>query len=43
MGPDRTPPPPGPMMLLSMAIMTILLIGGLFYFRSAERTFADVI
>lgn len=36
-------PPPGPTMLLSAAIMMLLLIGGLFYFRSAERTFADVI
>jgi lipopolysaccharide transport system permease protein len=35
--------PPGPMTLLSTAIMMLLLIGGLFYFRSAERTFADVI
>jgi lipopolysaccharide transport system permease protein len=35
--------PPGPMTLLSAAIMVILLTGGLFYFRSAERTFADVI
>lgn len=35
--------PPGPMTLLSAAITLVLLIGGLFYFRSAERTFADVI
>lgn len=36
-------PPPGPMTLVSVAIMSLLFIGGLFYFRSAERTFADVI
>jgi lipopolysaccharide transport system permease protein len=36
-------PPPGRAALLSMTIMTLLLVGGLFYFRSAERTFADVI
>ena len=31
------------MMLLSTAMMLLLLVGGLFYFRAAERTFADVI
>ena len=36
-------PRPGPVTLLSAAIMLLLLIGGLFYFRSAERSFADVI
>jgi lipopolysaccharide transport system permease protein len=36
-------PRPGPVTLLSAAIMLLLLIGGLFYFRSAERTFADVV
>jgi lipopolysaccharide transport system permease protein len=36
-------PPPGPMTLLSAAIMLLLFVGGLLYFRSAERTFADVI
>jgi lipopolysaccharide transport system permease protein len=36
-------PRPGPVTLLSGAIMMVLLIGGLFYFRSAERTIADVI
>ena len=34
---------PGPLTLLSAAIMLVLLVGGLFYFRTAERTFADVI
>jgi lipopolysaccharide transport system permease protein len=37
------PPRPGLMTLLSAAIVLVLLVGGLFYFRSAERTFADVI
>jgi lipopolysaccharide transport system permease protein len=37
------PPRPGVWTLLSAAIMLLLLVGGLFYFRSAERTFADVI
>ena len=36
-------PPPGPMTLMSAAMMMLLLFGGLLYFRSAERTFADVI
>jgi homopolymeric O-antigen transport system permease protein len=35
--------PPVPMMLLSTVIMIGILIGGLFYFRSSERTFADLI
>jgi lipopolysaccharide transport system permease protein len=34
---------PGPMMLVSVGITIVLLIGGLFYFRRMERTFADVI
>ena len=38
-----TSPPPRSAMLLSAAAMMLLLVGGLFYFRSAERTFADVI
>ncbi|MGH9890411.1 MAG: ABC transporter permease, partial [bacterium] len=36
-------PPPGPMTILSAAIAVLLFVGGLFYFRFAERTFADVI
>jgi lipopolysaccharide transport system permease protein len=36
-------PPPGPMTLVSAAIMLLLLVAGLYYFRSAERTIADVI
>jgi lipopolysaccharide transport system permease protein len=36
-------PRPGPVTLLSVGVMALLLIGGLYYFRSAERTFADVV
>jgi lipopolysaccharide transport system permease protein len=36
-------PPPGPMTLVSAAIMMLLLVAGLYYFRNAERTIADVI
>ena len=36
-------PPPGPMTLVSAAILLPLLVAGLYYFRSAERTIADVI
>jgi lipopolysaccharide transport system permease protein len=36
-------PPPGPTSLVSVAFMVLLLTAGLFYFRSAEKTFADVI
>jgi len=38
----KEPPPLGPM-LLSLAIVLLLLVGGLVYFRRTERTFADVI
>ncbi len=33
----------GPMILASTLAVTVLLIGGLFYFKSMERTFADVV
>jgi lipopolysaccharide transport system permease protein len=36
-------PRPGLPTLLSAVATILLLIGGLFYFRSAERTFADLI
>jgi lipopolysaccharide transport system permease protein len=36
-------PPPGVALLPSVAIALLLLIGGLFYFRRMEQTFADVI
>ncbi len=34
---------PGPMILVSSAMAVVLLIGGAFYFRRMEATFADVI
>jgi lipopolysaccharide transport system permease protein len=36
-------PAPDQLTLLSVVIMVLLLVGGLFYFRTAERTFADVL
>jgi lipopolysaccharide transport system permease protein len=36
-------PAPGPEILVSAATCSLLLAGGLFYFASAERRFADVI
>ena len=36
-------PPPGPMLLVSIASIILLLTGGLFYFRRMEKTFADLI
>ncbi len=35
--------PPGLMLAVSTAAVTLMLIGGLFYFRRLERTFADVV
>lgn len=35
--------PPGLLMLVSAAIMLLLFVSGLFYFRAAERTIADLI
>lgn len=34
---------PGPMLAVSVAAVILLLIGGLFYFRRMEKTFADVV
>lgn len=34
---------PGRIILISAAVSTALLIGGIFYFRRAERNFADII
>ena len=34
---------PGPMLAVSVAVVIVLLIGGLFYFRRMEKTFADVV
>lgn len=33
----------GPLVILSAGVVCLLLIGGLFYFRKMERTFADVV
>ena len=35
--------PPGPMIYLSAVTSVIILIGGAFYFRRMERTFADIV
>lgn len=35
--------PPGPMLLVSLAVVLVVLTAGVFYFRRMERTFADVI
>jgi lipopolysaccharide transport system permease protein len=35
--------PPGPLLMVSAAVVCLLLVGGLFYFRRMERTFADVV
>lgn len=35
--------PFGPMMILSIVVTAILLVGGLFYFRRMEKTFADIV
>ena len=34
---------PGPMLAVSIAVVVALLIGGLYYFRRMEKTFADVV
>ncbi len=36
-------PAPGPMLLVSVGTVLVLLVGGLFYFRRMERSFADVV
>ena len=36
-------PTPGPMLLVSTLSTVVLLIGGLFYFRRMEKTFADIV
>jgi lipopolysaccharide transport system permease protein len=35
--------PPGPILFVSVAATAVLLIGGLYFFRRMERSFADVI
>ncbi len=34
---------PGPLLVVSVVAVTVLLIGGLMYFRQTERTFADLV
>lgn len=34
---------PGPMLVVSTAAAVLILVGGAFYFRSMERTFADLV
>jgi lipopolysaccharide transport system permease protein len=34
---------PGPMIVASTAAAFLILVGGAFYFRRTERTFADII
>jgi lipopolysaccharide transport system permease protein len=34
---------PGPMLAVSVLVVAIVLIGGLFYYRRMEKTFADVV
>jgi lipopolysaccharide transport system permease protein len=36
-------PAPGGLILVSAAVVLVLLVGGLFYFRRMERIFADVV
>jgi lipopolysaccharide transport system permease protein len=36
-------PPPGPMLVVSVTATVVLLLGGLFYFRRMEKTFADIV
>jgi lipopolysaccharide transport system permease protein len=33
----------GPMLAVSVFVVIALLVGGLYYFRRMERTFADVV
>jgi len=35
--------PPGPLLAVSVTVVILLLIGGLYYFRRMEKTFADVV
>ncbi len=36
-------PRPGPMLAVSVASIAVLLVGGLFYFRRMEKSFADLV
>jgi lipopolysaccharide transport system permease protein len=35
--------PPGAIMLVSLVTVVVMLVGGMFYFKKVEKTFADVI
>lgn len=35
--------PPGPMLMVSVGATVVLLVGGLFYFRRMEKTYADIV
>ncbi len=35
--------PPGPMLIVSVVATAVLLVGGLFYFRRMEKSFADIV
>lgn len=39
----RKTPAPGPMLAVSILVTAVVLIGGLYYFRRMEKTFADVV
>ncbi len=36
-------PAPGPMLVVSTVAVAMMLVGGMFYFRRLERTFADIV
>ena len=35
--------PPGTMLLVSVLVVLVLLVGGLYYFRRMEQEFADIV
>ncbi|HEX6730809.1 MAG TPA: hypothetical protein VF074_12380, partial [Pyrinomonadaceae bacterium] len=35
--------PPGAMLWVSVAVVVVLLLGGLYYFRRMEQEFADIV
>jgi lipopolysaccharide transport system permease protein len=39
----RNAPAPGPMLAVSILVTAVVLVGGLYYFRRMEKTFADVV
>jgi lipopolysaccharide transport system permease protein len=39
----KTQPAPGPMLLVSLVSIAVLFVGGLFYFKRMEKTFADLV